>query len=125
MPGLRGVKLTRLATGSRCLIFGMLYVAGFPASAQKTKQPPGPINISVDATDVAQKILHAELSIPATPGALTLYYPKWMPADHSPDGPIWNVVGLKFSSNGKSIPWNQDPVDMYTFHLEVPQGVDN
>jgi predicted metalloprotease with PDZ domain len=45
-----------------------------------------------------------------------------MPADHSPDGPIWNVAGLKFSAAGKSIPWSQDSVDMYAFHLEVPQG---
>jgi len=45
-----------------------------------------------------------------------------MPADHSPDGPIWNVAGLKFSVAGKSIPWSQDSVDMYAFHLEVPQG---
>lgn len=122
MPELRGLTLTPLAIGLRCLIFGMLFVAGFPASAQKTKQPPGPISISVDATEVAQKILHAELSIPTTPGALTLYYPKWMPADHSPDGPIWNVVGLKFSAAGKPIPWSQDSVDMYAFHVEVPQG---
>jgi predicted metalloprotease with PDZ domain len=45
-----------------------------------------------------------------------------MPADHSPDGPIWNLAGLKFSAAGKSIPWSQDSVDMYAFHLEVPQG---
>jgi predicted metalloprotease with PDZ domain len=79
----------------------------------------------VDATEAAQKVLHAELSIPARAGALTLYYPKWMPADHSPDGPIWNVAGLKFSAAGKSIPWTQDSVDMYAFHLEVPQGTNS
>jgi predicted metalloprotease with PDZ domain len=90
-----------------------------------TKQPAGPISISVDATEAAQKVLHAELSIPARAGALTLYYPKWMPADHSPDGPIWNVAGLKFSAAGKSIPWTQDSVDMYAFHLEVPQGTNS
>jgi predicted metalloprotease with PDZ domain len=106
-------------------VWGTVFMAGVLAWGQTASQPPGPIGISVDATQVVQKILHAELSIPVRPGPLTLYYPKWMPADHSPDGPIWNVVGLKFSSNGKSIPWNQDPVDMYTFHLEVPQGVDN
>jgi predicted metalloprotease with PDZ domain len=122
MPGPRGVTLTPLAIGSRCLIFGMLFGAGFHAPAQTAKQLPGPIIISVDATDVAQKILHAELSIPAKAGSLTLYYPKWMPADHSPDGPIWNVAGLKFSAAGKSIPWSQDSVDMYAFHVEVPQG---
>src|SRR6202030_4418717 len=121
MPGLRGVTLTRLSIGSRRLIFGVAFVASVLASGQTTKQPPGPISISVDATEVAQKVLHAELSIPTTPGPLTLYYPKWMPADHSPDGPIWNVAGLKFASGGKPLAWRRDLVDMYTFHLDVPK----
>jgi predicted metalloprotease with PDZ domain len=83
--------------------------------------PPAPITISVDATHAQQRILHSNLHIPATPGPLTLYYPKWLPADHSPDGPISNLAGLKFSAAGKDIPWQQDDTDTYTFNLEVPQ----
>jgi predicted metalloprotease with PDZ domain len=101
----------------------ILLVAGFAAAAARAQSsPPGPISISVDATHAAQKVLHAKLEIPAKPGPLTLYYPKWMPADHSPDGPISNLAGLKFSAGGKEIPWQQDDVDMYTFHLDVPSG---
>src|SRR5262249_16546554 len=85
--------------------------------------PPGPITVSVDATQVTRRILHSKLQIPANLGPLTLYYCKWMPADHSPDGPIPNLAGLKFSANGKEIPWQQDDVDMYAFNLEVPEGV--
>ena len=84
---------------------------------------PGPIAISVDASQVSQRILHAKLEIPVRPGPLTLFYPKWMPADHSPDGPIWNVAGLKFFADGKEIPWQQDLVDMYAFNLTIPAGV--
>jgi predicted metalloprotease with PDZ domain len=87
--------------------------------------PPGPIAISVDATHAPQRILHAKLEIPVRPGPLTLYYPKWMPADHSPDGPIPNVAGLKFSAGGKEIAWVQDDVDMYAFNLDVPAGVNS
>ena len=123
MPELRGGA--RRANISRLLIFWLVFLAAILSSGQTAKQPPGPIGISVDATEAAQKILHAELSIPARAGTLTLYYPKWMPADHSPDGPIWNVAGLKFSAAGKSIPWSQDSVDMYAFHLEVPQGANS
>ena len=72
-----------------------------------------------------QRILHAKLDIPVRPGPLTLYYPKWMPADHSPDGPIPNVAGLKFSAGGKEIAWVQDDVDMYAFNLDVPPGVNS
>jgi len=86
---------------------------------------PGPIAISVDATHAPQRILHAKLEIPVRPGPLTLYYPKWMPADHSPDGPIPNVAGLKFSAGGKEIVWVQDDVDMYAFNLDVPAGVNS
>lgn len=123
MPELLEVTLRHLVNRSVRWTFGWVFiVAGVLASGQNTKQPPAPISISVDATDAAHKVLHAELSFPVQPGPLNLYYPKWMPADHSPDGPIWNLAGLKFSSAGKSIPWSQDPVDMYTFHLEVPEG---
>ena len=100
-----------------------LSLTATPARAQLS--PPGAITISVDATHAPQRILHAKLDIPVRPGPLTLYYPKWMPADHSPDGPIANVAGLKFSSGGKEIAWVQDDVDMYAFNLDIPQGVNS
>jgi len=61
----------------------------------------GPITLSVDATDAPRKIFHAQLNIPATPGTLTLLYPKWIPGEHGPTGPIQNLTGLKFSANGQ------------------------
>jgi len=99
----------------------LILTAGTLPAIQAETQPPGPISIAVDATQVAHKILHAELKITAKPGPLTLYYPKWMPADHSPDGPIWNLAGLKISAAGKPLSWTQDSVDMYAFHLQVPE----
>jgi len=95
------------------------------SNARAQLSPPSPITISVDATRAPQRILHAKLDIPVRPGPLTLYYPKWMPADHSPDGPIPNVAGVKFSAGGKEIAWVQDDVDMYAFNLEVPAGVNS
>lgn len=106
------------------LLFLILIVslaAGGALWAQGT--PPGPIKITVDASHAPQRILHAKLEIPVQPGPLTLYYPKWMPADHSPDGPISNLAGLKFMAGGKEIPWHQDLVDMYSFNLDIPQGI--
>ena len=109
----------------RCAIIFILFLAvSFAASdpIQAQAAPPGPIKISVDATHAPQRILHAKLDIPVQPGPLTLYYPKWMPADHSPDGPISNLAGLKFMAGGKEIPWHQDLVDMYAFNLDIPEG---
>jgi len=49
------------------------------------------ITIALDATDAPRKIFHAQLTIPASPGTLTLYYPKWIPGEHAPSGPVLNL----------------------------------
>ncbi len=87
-------------------------------------QGPAPnIKISVDATEAPRKIFHAQLTIPAAPGTLTLYYPKWIPGEHAPDGPIDDLAGLKFVGNGQILTWRRDLTDNFTIHVEVPAGV--
>ena len=81
------------------------------------------MTLHVDATDAARNIVHAKLTIPVKPGTLTLFYPKWIPGEHSPTGPINDLVGLKLSANGKSIPWQRDDIEMFAFHCEIPPGV--
>jgi len=80
------------------------------------------ITLVVDATDAPHKLFHAREVIPADPGPLTLYYPKWIPGEHGPTGPIINLAGLQFEAGGKTLAWRRDPVDMYAFHLDVPRG---
>jgi predicted metalloprotease with PDZ domain len=116
MTGISGKSL-----GALILAVALVAILAVPAQAKSS--PPGPIKIAVDATHVSQRIIHAKLVFPVQPGPLTLYYPKWMPADHSPDGPIWNLAGLKFHSGDKEIPWHQDLVDMYAFNLDIPEGI--
>jgi predicted metalloprotease with PDZ domain len=106
-------------------IWTCAFLAAACSVAQGQSSSARAISISVDATHAPEKILHSELQIPVFSGPLTLYYPKWLPADHSPDGPIANVAGLKFSAHGKELAWQQDDVDMYAFHLDVPKGVDS
>jgi predicted metalloprotease with PDZ domain len=60
--------------------------------------------------------------IPAAPGPLTLLYPKWIPGEHGPTGPITNLVGLKFTAAGKPVAWRRDDLEMYAFHCQVPPG---
>jgi predicted metalloprotease with PDZ domain len=83
----------------------------------------GPITLNVDATEAPRKLFHAHMTIPVNPGPLTLVYPKWIPGEHGPTGPIINLAGLKFTAGGKTIPWRRDDVEMYAFHLEVPAGM--
>jgi predicted metalloprotease with PDZ domain len=81
------------------------------------------IPLTVDATGTQQKLLRVHEVIPVKSGPLTLYYPKWIPGEHGPDGPIGSLTGLKFEAAGKTIPWQRDLLDVYTFHLQIPAGV--
>jgi len=102
------------------LLMLLLFVSSAMALAQNT---PG-ITLSVDATDAARNILHTRLTIPVKPGALTLFYPKWIPGEHTPTGPINDMVGLRLSAGGRDISWRRDDVEMFAFHCEIPPGVD-
>ncbi len=53
---------------------------------------------------------------------IDLVYPKWIPGNHAPTGPIADLVNLRFTADGKSVAWVRDPVDMFRFHIPVPAG---
>src|SRR4051794_33677225 len=77
-----------------------------------------PIALSVDTSDAATHVLHAKLVIPARPGPLTLYHPKWIPGTGGPSLSVADVAGLHFSSGGKPIPWRRDSVDLDAFQCD-------
>jgi predicted metalloprotease with PDZ domain len=99
--------------------FAFLLFVAFRALAQTD----GPIKILLDITDAPRKILHAKFSIPVQPGPLTLVYPRWIPGEHGPTGPVDNLAGITFSASGEAIPWQRDDVNVFAFHLTVPSGV--
>ena len=101
----------------------VLILALLVSGASAAAAPAVSIKLSVDATQAARNVLHTKFTIPVRPGTLTLFYPKWIPGEHSPTGPINDLVGLKLSANGKPVPWQRDDVEMFAFHCEVPQGV--
>jgi predicted metalloprotease with PDZ domain len=82
-----------------------------------------PITLSVDLTDAPRKILHATEVMPVTAGPLTVVYPKWIPGEHGPTGPIENMAGFFITANGQPVKWERDKVDMFAYHVTVPQGV--
>lgn len=106
----------RLTLALAILAVGFL---GIPRNASAQ----GAIRLAVDATHAPQKILHVQEQIPVKAGPLTLYYPEWIPGEHMPDGPIIEVAGMKFTGNGKRISWRRDLVEMYSLHLDIPEGV--
>jgi len=98
------------------LLFGV-FCAPLPAA-----NPPGTITLAVDATDAARSHFQARLVVPVSAGPLTLFYPEWIPGEHGPTGPLVNLAGPKITANGKPLAWRRDDVDMYAFHVDVPQG---
>ncbi len=81
------------------------------------------ISLNVDATEAARNVIHIKERLSVTPGRATLFYPKWIPGEHSPTGPINDMVNLVITANGKPIEWNRDDVEMFAFHLTVPVGI--
>ncbi len=95
-----------------------LFLASVSAALAQTS-----LTLTVDATDAPRNLVHSKLTIPVRPGPLTLFYPKWIPGEHSPTGPINDLVGLKLSAGGKPIAWRRDDVEMFAFHCDIPPGV--
>ena len=95
----------------------------FAAPPARADFSGGVITLAVDATEAPRKILHAKLTIPVEPGTLTLVYPKWIPGEHGPTGPLTDVAGLRFMAAGKPLRWERDLVDMHAVSCVVPEGV--
>ena len=84
---------------------------------------PGALVLQVDATDFDHRIFRVRESIPVAAGPMVLLYPKWLPGNHAPTGPIALLQGLRATADSRPLEWRRDPVDMHAFHLDVPRGV--
>ncbi len=88
---------------------------------------PGVIALDVDLTDLDHRVFDVRERLPvAGPGPLTLLYPRWLPGNHGPTGPIQSLAGLVVTVAGepaRRLEWQRDALNMFAFHLEVPDGV--
>lgn len=84
---------------------------------------PGTLQLSIDATDLGRRVYQVRERLPVRPGPLTLWYPQWIPGNHAPTGPINQIAGLVIQGGGQRLAWQRDPLDVYAFKLEVPEGV--
>ncbi len=108
---------------SAIVIAACAFVAPHAQAPAGQSRVTGTIALDLDVRETPRKLLHAHETLTVTPGALTLVYPKWLPGEHAPDGPIDDLVGLTFTAGGKVLPWRRDPVDQFAFHLDIPQDV--
>jgi predicted metalloprotease with PDZ domain len=80
------------------------------------------IELSVDLREAPRRRFHATQRIPASPGPATLVYPKWIPGEHGPTGPLADLAGLRISAGGAPVAWVRDGEDLFAFHVVVPAG---
>ena len=121
-PGLRRVLPCALA-----LVF--IAVTGtFRATAAEQFDTPlatasNPMTVVLDERTAPRGFAYTHMTIPVRPGAFTLDFPEWIPGEHGPTGPLRDLSELVITANGQPIAWHRDQVDMYAFHIDVPQGV--
>ena len=95
-----------------------------PVPAARDVPFPGMITLDIDATDLTRALYKVTETVPVPKGEreMILQLPEWLPGDHGPDGTI-NLIGdLHFEVDGKEVPWRRDTVDVYAFHVPLPDG---
>jgi predicted metalloprotease with PDZ domain len=112
-------RLAWLATVFALITGGPLAaVALTPSPATQAR----PETIVLDASTAGRGFMTSHLTIPAHPGAFTIVYPKWIPGEHGPTGPLNDLTGIKMSADGKALDWRRDTIDLYAFHVTLPAG---
>lgn len=94
-----------------------------PVYAQSKTPYPGTIQLEVDATNLSQRIFQVKQRIPVQSGPVTLLFPKWLPGNHADYGRVDKLAGLVITANGQRLEWQRDPLDVFAFKVDVPQGV--
>jgi predicted metalloprotease with PDZ domain len=93
------------------------------ADARPYATQSDPETLVLDARNVGRGLMTSTMRIPVEPGPFTFVYPKWTPGEHGPTGPVGNISQIKVSAGGQPLEWHRDRVDMYAFHVQVPNGV--
>ncbi len=83
-----------------------------------------PMTLVLDARQSPRGMMQSRMTIPVKPGTFTIVYPKWIPGEHGPTGPLNDLTELHVTAGGRDLAWRRDKVDMYAFHVDVPQGTD-
>jgi predicted metalloprotease with PDZ domain len=92
------------------------------AHAQDTSAPV--MTLLVDESQAARRIAFVHEEIRVQPGTIALAYPRWIPGEHGPTGPIQQFAALRVRSGSTTLAWTRDPDDIYTIHVEVPANTD-
>ncbi|PLK27526.1 M61 family metallopeptidase [Novosphingobium sp. TH158] len=92
--------------------------------ARDIPYPGGTMLLDIDASDTVRAAFRVRQTIPVAPGTrrLTLLFPQWLPGTHGSRGPLAELVDVKFFAGDTPLTWKRDPVEVYAFHVDVPEG---
>jgi predicted metalloprotease with PDZ domain len=90
--------------------------------APKDHAYAGEIQLAVDATDTGRRIVHVHETLSGIGSNTVLFYPKWLPGTHAPEGPIDRIAGIRMTAKGAPVSWTRDPVDVYAFRVHPKPG---
>jgi predicted metalloprotease with PDZ domain len=108
------IACTKTAIVSLALaIFAACHLGG-----QENTRPT--MTLTVDETQAFRRIAFVHESIQVRPGVLELAYPRWLPGEHGPTGPIQNIAAITVHSGQETLPWTRDPDDINTIKIDVP-----
>lgn len=102
--------------------FLLVTLIALEAGAQNASTPV--MTVVVDETQTARRIAFVHEEISVSPGLLTLAYPRWIPGEHGPVGPIQQFADLRIRGRNDMLAWTRDPDDVFIFHVEVPANTD-
>ena len=107
----------------RCFAVALVAIGAAATRARGQNAQPA-MTLLVDETQASRRIAFVREEIRVQPGTLSLAYPRWIPGEHGPTGPIQQVAALRIHSGDVTLPWKRDPVEIYTIHVDVPPGTD-
>jgi predicted metalloprotease with PDZ domain len=102
-----------------------------PAAVSVSNAPyPGTISLRVDATDLDHRVMRVQQTLPVRAAnsaqPLSLFFPRWLPGNHAPNGDVSRLAGLKInarSAKGESpLVWTRDPLDTHRIQVQLPAG---
>jgi predicted metalloprotease with PDZ domain len=80
------------------------------------------LSVRLDAREIARKHIHTDLSLAVKPGPVTLVFPKWIPGEHGPTGPLNTLIGMTIRAGGQQLTWQRDAREMFAVTVTVPPG---
>jgi predicted metalloprotease with PDZ domain len=98
----------------------LVVMTALATNTRAVDSSPPVMTLVVDETQAARRIAFVHEEIRVQPGTVALAYPRWIPGEHGPTGPIQQFAALRVHSGSATVPWTRDPDDIYTIRVEVP-----